>query len=33
MATVTVFDYLTRLVTGIKFKDGIEATEGDQFAA
>ena len=27
------FDYLTKVITGVKFKDGIEATEVDQAAA
>jgi len=27
------FDYLAKLVTGIKFKDGIEVTKIDQVAA
>ena len=27
------FDYLGKVVTGIKFKDGIEVTEVDQVAA
>ena len=27
------FDYLAKVVTGIKFKDGVEVTEADQVAA
>jgi hypothetical protein len=27
------FDYLAKVVTGIKFKDGVEVTEVDQVAA
>ena len=27
------FDYLAKVITGIKFKDGLEMTEVDQFAA
>ncbi len=27
------FDYLAKVVTGIKFKDGIEVTKDDQAAA
>ena len=27
------FDYLAKVVTGIKFKDGVEVTEVDQAAA
>ena len=27
------FDYLTKVITGVKFKDGIEVKEFDQVAA
>jgi hypothetical protein len=27
------FDYLAKVITGVKFKDGIEATETGQIAA
>jgi hypothetical protein len=27
------FDYLARVITGVKFKDGSEATQSDQVAA
>lgn len=26
------FDYLAKVITGVKFKDGIEATQNDQIA-
>jgi putative transposase len=27
------FDYLAKVITGVKFKDGIETTKNNQFAA
>ncbi len=27
------FDYLAKVITGVKFKDGVEATQNDQIAA
>jgi hypothetical protein len=27
------FDYLAKVITGVKFKDGIETTQNDQIAA
>ncbi|MEH6361609.1 MAG: IS256 family transposase, partial [Amylibacter sp.] len=27
------FDYLAKVITGVKFKDGIETTQTDQIAA
>jgi putative transposase len=27
------FDYLAKVITGVKFKDGIEITQNDQIAA